>query len=69
MAFTTTQLAALETAIGTGELRVTYDGKSVEYRTMKDLIDAYNFVYSKLEAQGDISPARKRVTVAQFSKD
>lgn len=69
MAFTTTQLEALEAAIATGELSVTFDGKTVQYRSMDDLVKAYNFIYSKLEASGAITPARTRVSVATFSKD
>lgn len=69
MAFTTAQLEALETAIATGELSVTYEGKTVQYRSMDDLVKAYNFIYAKLEAAGSITPARTRVSVATFSKD
>lgn len=69
MAFTTTQLSAIEDAIGTGQLTVTFDGKTITYRTMDDLVKAYNFIYSKLEAQGVINASsRKRVSVAQFDK-
>lgn len=70
MAFTVDQLTALETAIATGQLRVTFDGKSVDYRSMDDLLKAYNFVYAKLEEQGLVDPsARRRVSVASFGRD
>src|SRR3954462_8842872 len=38
MAFTLTQLDAIETAIASGTTRVSYDGKSVEYRTLDEMI-------------------------------
>lgn len=69
MAFTTTQLAALETAIGQGELEVSYDGKTVKYRTVDELIKAYEFVRNKLIEDGTIASSRRRVSYADFSKD
>lgn len=69
MAFTVAQLTALEEAIGSGALEVTYDGKTVKYRSMEDLRKAYDFVYAKLAEQGLVSDARTRVTVTSFSKD
>jgi hypothetical protein len=38
MAFTTTQLAAVETAIATGALRVEFDGRVIIYQKMADLL-------------------------------
>lgn len=61
MAFTTTQLDALEAAIGTGELVVEYDGKKVQYRNMADLIRARDLVRSELIAVGTL-PAVTRVS-------
>ncbi len=52
MAFTTTQLSALEQAIGTGQLSIAYDGKTVTYRSTGDLLKAYNFVKDQLTANG-----------------
>lgn len=73
MAFTTTQLAALERAIGTGELSIEYDGKKVQYRNMDDLIKAYNLVKSHLIAEGSLaSPSlsnRGPASVGVFSRD
>lgn len=37
MAYTETQRDALMAAIASGVLRVTYDGKTVEYRSMAEL--------------------------------
>lgn len=61
MAFTTTQLDALEAAIGTGELVVEYDGKKVQYRNMADLIRARDLVRSELVAAGTL-PSVTRVS-------
>lgn len=68
MAFTTTQLTALEAAIASGELEVTFDGKTVKYRDTESLIGAYNFVKQKLEAQGDIASTRVRTSFAAHAK-
>jgi hypothetical protein len=69
MAFTTTQLEALESAIGAGELKVTFDGKEVQYRSMDELLKAYEFVRGKLIESGLIADTRVRVSVASFSKE
>ena len=69
MSFTTTQLTALESAIASGQLEVSYDGKTVKYRSTEDLIAAYNFVKQKLEAQGDLASSRVRTSFASHSKD
>lgn len=69
MAFTVAQLTALEEAIGSGALEVTYDGKTVKYRSMDDLRKAYDFVFSKLVEQGLVPDSRTRVSVTSFSKD
>lgn len=69
MAFTTTQLTALEEAIGSGELEVSYDGKTVKYRSMSELMKAYNMVRSSLIADGTITSTRTRVSYASHSRD
>jgi hypothetical protein len=40
MAFTSTQLEALEAALAKGERRVTFGGNTVEYRTVDELMAA-----------------------------
>lgn len=40
MAFSQAQLDALDAAIASGTLRVTYDGKTVEYRSLAELMRA-----------------------------
>lgn len=69
MAFTVAQLTALEEAIGSGALEVTYEGKTVKYRSMDDLRKAYDFVFAKLVEQGLVTESRTRVSVTSFSKD
>ena len=69
MAFTVAQLTAIEEAIASGELEVTYEGKTVKYRTVADLRSAYDLIYAKLVQQGLITDGRTRVSVAAFSKD
>lgn len=69
MAFTTTQLAAIESAIASGELTVEFDGKRVTYRSMSELREAYQTIRSALVADGVISNTEIRRSVATFSKD
>lgn len=69
MAFTTAQLTALEEAIASGSLEVTYEGKTIKYASIDDLTKRYNFVQAKLIEQGDLTSAASRTTLAQFSKD
>lgn len=69
MAFSTTDLANLEAAIATGELKVSFDGKEVIYRSTDELMKAYEFVKGKLIAAGTIADDRVRVSVASFSKE
>ncbi|AXW48131.1 phage head-tail joining protein [Ralstonia pseudosolanacearum] len=73
MAFTLTQLAALEAAIASGELSVQYDGKKVEYRSIGDLRAAYNMVRGALIASGQLQELtntnRGPASLAVFSRD
>lgn len=69
MAFTVAQLTAVEEAIASGALKVTYEGKSVEYRSMADLRAAREVIRSDLIAQGLLADSRVNVSVASFSKD
>jgi len=56
MAFTLTQLDAIETAIASGELLVEYEGKKVQYRSMADLMQAMNTVRAELITAGLLTP-------------
>lgn len=57
MSFTLTQLQALENAIASGHRRVTYDGKTVEYHSMDELIKAAAYVRGALVEGGLLTPA------------
>jgi hypothetical protein len=48
MAYTQTQLDALDAAIASGELIVKYDGREVTYRSIDQLIKARDFVFARL---------------------
>lgn len=69
MAFTVAQLTAIEEAIGSGALEVTYEGKTVKYRSADELRKLYELVRADLVRQGLITDTRNRVSVASFSKD
>lgn len=58
MAFTLKQLTAIEAALASGSLKVSYDGKTVEYRSTDDLIKARNLVRSELIVAGVLVPDR-----------
>jgi len=68
MSFTTAQLQAIDDAIASGELSVSYEGKTVTYRSMQDLRSARDLIKADLQASG-AAPARSRSSVASFSKD
>ena len=53
MAYTPEQLAALERALATGEQRVTFGDRTVEYRSVDDLIAAIDVVRRGLRRAGD----------------
>ncbi|MHB1098258.1 MAG: phage head-tail joining protein [Burkholderiales bacterium] len=63
MAYTIRQLEALEEALATGVLTATYDGKSVTYRSVGELIRAIDRVRAGLSAMG-LLPERVRRTYA-----
>jgi hypothetical protein len=51
MAYTESQRAALQEAIASGVLRVSYDGKTVEYRSLAELREALAEVERNLSGQ------------------
>lgn len=69
MAFTTTQLTAIETAIASGELTVEYDGKRVTYRSMSELMQARDLIRAVLLESGELTDTTPRRSYATFSKD
>lgn len=73
MAFTLNQLNAIDAAIASGQLSVTYDGKKVEYRSIDDLRKARDIIRGELVATGVLSQTplsnRGPAAVAVFSRD
>ncbi len=48
MSYTTTQLTALRAAAASGVTRVTYDGQTVEYRSIDELLKMIRLVEAAL---------------------
>ena len=73
MAFTLTQLNALEAALASGQTSVSYDGKRVDYRSVGELVQARNIVRAELIASGQLgaSPLSNRGpgALTTFSRD
>ena len=62
MTYTTAQRDALKKAIASGVLRLSYDGKSVEYRSMADLKSALNEVEAALARDsGEVRTRRIKI--------
>jgi len=62
MTYTTSQRDALRQAIASGVLRLSYDGKTVEYRSMADLKTALNEVEASL-ARGSGQVQTRRIKI------
>lgn len=60
------KIAAVETAMARGELRVKFADREVTYRSMAELIDASDY-FKRLLTQV-VPPTRSRQTVAVASK-
>ena len=59
MTYTISQRDALRAAIASGVLRLSYDGKTVEYRSMADLKSALNDVEAALAREnGEVQTRR-----------
>ena len=66
MTYTTTQLEALKRALATGERRVSFGDKTVEYRSIEELQAAIRTVEAELaRAAGTSSKRQIRVTTAK----
>lgn len=66
MTYTTTQLEALERALATGERRVSFGDKTVEYRSVEELQAAIRAVQAALASDAGQRPARQiRVTTGK----
>lgn len=68
MAFTQTQLDAVEAAIASGELRVMFDGREIIYRSISDLIRARDTIKAALQASGTL-PAVTRTSYASRGRN
>ena len=64
--YTEAQLTALQAALGSGHLRVTYDGQTVEYRSITELERAIARVEAGLANDAGEVPVRR--VVFQTSK-
>ncbi|MGC8884874.1 MAG: phage head-tail joining protein [Bryobacteraceae bacterium] len=60
MAYSQTQLEALEAALASGTLRVTFEGRSLEYRSVDELKKAIAEVKAAMAAADPAQP-RSRV--------
>lgn len=62
MTYTITQLDALKRALATGERRVSFGDKMVEYRSVEELRSAIRMVETELaRSTGDYSPRQIRI--------
>lgn len=62
MTYTIAQRDALKQAIASGVLRLSYDGKTVEYRSMNELKAALNEIESAL-ARDSSDPQTRRIKI------
>jgi hypothetical protein len=66
MSYTTTQLEALQKALATGERRVSFGDKTVEYRSVEELREAIRTVEAELARTLGVNPKRQiRVTTSK----
>ena len=66
MAYSAEQLAALQAALARGERRVTFGDKSVEYRSIEELLEAIREVERELFEQRETrAPRQIRITTAK----
>ncbi len=64
MAFSATDMIAVERAIATGVLRVQFaDGRRVEYNSVPDLMRARDLIRNELAMESATPPARLRRVV------
>jgi hypothetical protein len=66
MPYTTAQLDALKRALATGERRVSFGDKTVEYRSVEELQSAIRTVETDLARQAGAMPKRQiRLTTSK----
>ncbi len=67
MAYSETQLEALEAALASGMLRVSFEGRSVEYRSVEELKKAIAEVKAAMAASDPVRP-RSRIVRTYTNK-
>jgi hypothetical protein len=65
MAYTQAQLTALEDAIAIGATRVTHDGRTVEYRSIAEMIQIRNMMRADLGVSTSAAP---KATLVRFDR-
>ena len=60
MSYTPTQLAALKAALAAGTTRVSYDGKSVEYRSLSEIKEIIALIEAELSGAARTRSVRFR---------
>ena len=68
MAFSQSDLAAIESAIATGEMTVEIDGKRVTYRSIAELMQARSLIKASLIESGAVA-GKSRTSYASRSRD
>ena len=70
MAVTQTQLDALVDAYATGALRVSYDGKTIEYRSRADLEAQIGKVSAALGVSNPLAPvvSKNRIGLVSYTR-
>jgi hypothetical protein len=67
VAFTSTDLDAINAAIASGELRVQFKDRSVEYRSVPELLKARAAIQKELATTGSVPVLPSGRRFAQFS--
>jgi roadblock/LC7 domain-containing protein len=63
MAYTESQLEALEAALASGTLRVSFEGRSVEYRSVDEIKKAIAEVKAGLASANPATPRTRMIRV------
>lgn len=69
MSFTTSDLDAINAAIASGELKVQFSDRLVEYRSIADLKAARNLIIGDLQTTGAIATTRPRTSLAYVVRE
>lgn len=68
MTFNAEQLAAIESAIASGELTVSSNGRHVTYRSVDDLIKARDMIRASLQQAGSIPKTKRFSYISRGNK-